>query len=160
MRRLRHLMLPLLAAALLSAGAAAMAQNRVDQRAAQFDRESDPVRKARAFPNYGNELLKLLREQLKAESFAPALATLERYRDNAAVAHKALKESGINAERKSNGFRQLQIHLRQGARQIEEAARNAPFQDREQYETIRRQIEQFDRELINMLFPRQPGKRP
>jgi len=163
MRRLPYTVVPLLVAALLTAGdacAARMVQDRVAQRAAQFDRESDPVRKARAFPRYGDELLKLLREQLKKETYAPALETLERYLTNASLAHKGLKESGINAERKSNGFRQLQIHLRQSIRQVEEAARSAPFADRDRYEAIRREIEQMNRDLINMLFPRQPGKRP
>lgn len=143
-----------------AADAVHAAQKRVAQRAAQFERETDPVRKARAFADYGDELLKLLREQLRAEQFDDALETLQLFQQGAVTAHKGLKESGINAERRSNGFRQMEILLRRSLRQIDEFSRVAPLDDRDRYAEVRRDVQQMNSELIQMLFPRGPGKRP
>jgi hypothetical protein len=70
-----------------------------------------------------------------------------------------LKSSGINAEKKPGGFKHLEIHLRQGLRRLEDVIIAIPVKHREPFEAIRKRLEEIDRELIDLLFPRKPDKR-
>ena len=142
---------------LVSAG---MAQGRLDGYRAKFEQETDPVRKARAMPKFGDALLDRAGEQLKKGEVDAALRTLEEYRDAIAKAHGGLKSSGINAEKKPRGFKQLEIHVRRGQRRLEDLIISVPFEQRKAFEEIQKQLEQVDRELIEMLFPRRPGHKP
>jgi hypothetical protein len=137
-----------------------VAQSALDKLELRFAQETDPVRKARAFPKLGEARLNVLRGQLRDEDFAAGSKTLQQYRDEARTAFAGLKSSGIDAEKKSNGFRQLQIHLRRSIRQLADLITLLPFAEREPLETIQKELDQMERELINMLFPRQPGYRP
>lgn len=145
------------AALLLVTGAAAQ---RVEDLRPQFGRETDPVRKARLFPKVGEMQLDLVRSLATQEKYPEALAALEQYRDDARVTHAALKSSGINAEKKPGGFKQFQIHLRKGARHVTDTIAALPFEQRESFQAIEKEIEKLDQELILMLFPRQPGRKP
>jgi len=136
------------------------AQDKLTKLESRFAEEKDPVRKARAFPNLGLARLSAFREQLRGENYEEGLRILQQYRDEARTAFTGLKQSGIDAEKKSNGFRQLEIHLRRGVRQIGELILTIPYDRREPCEAIRKELDQMDRELINMLFPRQPGYKP
>ena len=125
-----------------------------------FQRETDPVRKARMFPRLGEAELSRVRYLGTQERYDDALAALEQYRDDAQAAHAALKSSGINADKKSNGFKQLQIHLRKSILYIGDTIAALPFERRAPFQEIQKQVEGFDKELIEMLFPRQPGRKP
>jgi hypothetical protein len=135
----------------------AIAQDNLAKLELRFGQENDPVRKARAFPPLGEARINVLREQVRREDYQQGLKILERYRDEARIVFGGLKKSRIDAEKKSNGFRQLQIHLRRTVRQLTEIITTVLFEEREPFEAIRKEIDQMDRELINMLFPRQPG---
>lgn len=147
-----------LATALLLA-AGTVAQSLEDLRG-QFARETNPVRKARLFPKLGEAQLDLVHDLATHEKYAESLTALEQYRDDARATYAALKSSGINAETKPNGFKQLQIHLRKGARHVQDTIVALPFEQREPFQAIEKEIEKLDRELILMLFPRQPGHKP
>lgn len=137
---------------------AGLAQGRLDEYRAKFQRETDPVGKARALPKYGEALLDQAGQQLQANEVDAALKTLEQYREAVSISYSALKASGINAEKKPNGFKQLEIHVRRGARRLEDLIVNVPFERRKPFEDVQKQLEQTDHELIEMLFPRRPAK--
>jgi hypothetical protein len=136
-----------------------MAQGQVDGHRSRFQQESDPVRKARAMPKFGEALLDHMGLQLQKGEVAGALDTLAEYRDAIVTSHGRLKASGINAEKKPSGFKQLEIHVRRGLRRLEDFLVAVPVEQRESFEQIRKQLDQVDRELIEMLFPRRPGPR-
>lgn len=125
----------------------------------RFQRETDPVSKAKAFPKMGDVQLNEVRQLASQDKFEEALAMLDRYRDDAQLAYDALKSSRINAEKKSGGFKQLQIHLRRGARNIEDTVAALPFEQRQPFAEIQKDVERLDQLLIEMLFPRQPGRK-
>jgi len=159
-RRSSNLYLPLACLFALIFVSTATAQDKLAKLESRFAVERDPVRKARAFPDLGLARLSAIREQLRGENYEQGLQTLQQYRDEARTTFAGLKQSGIDAEKKSNGFRQLEIHLRRGARQMVDLVAMVPFEQREPFETIRKELDQMDRELVNMLFPRQPGYKP
>lgn len=137
-----------------------VAQDRIAELAAQFNRESDPVRKARALPKLGDAQFDLARQETDAGHYQQALKLFGEYRDEVKAAEAALKASGVNAERKPAGFKQLQIHLRLGLREIDQTILALPDQERPPFEALRKELVDVEKELIDMLFPRQPGKKP
>ncbi len=130
----------------------------IAKRRAEFEREDDPMDKARRFPRLGEELLKLMREQARRAEYEAARQTLEEYRDLARVAFEGLANSGVDAEKKSSGFRQLQIHLRRSIRDLNQTISSLPVLHREPFEAIQRELEQMNRALLEMLFPRRPAR--
>ena len=153
-------MLAALSLVLLLLSLPAIAQDPVNKFKEEFDQEKDPVRKARLLPRLGDAQLDEAGDYVGKGEMARALTLLEEYRDSVKAAHEALKSSGINAEKKPKGFKQLEIHLRQGIRRMEDIIVAVPYDDRKPFEAIRKQLEGIDQELIEMLFPRRPGKHP
>jgi hypothetical protein len=138
--------------------AQAPAQERLAELQAQFDHEGDPIRKAKSLAHLGNAQFEVARQQTAAGDFAGALGTFQGYRDDAKSASAALKGTGADAERKPGGYKQLQIHVRKGIREVEQTMVAAPAEEREGFESIRRDLVNVERELIDLLFPRQPAK--
>ncbi len=134
------------------------AQVRIEDLRAQFNGESDPVRKAKALPPLGDALFELMGKQADADNDAAALRALEEYRNDVGNTVAGLKATHVDAEKKPAGFKQLQIHVRKSIRRLSERILVLPFDLRSPFETIRRELEQDDKELIDMLFPRQPGR--
>jgi hypothetical protein len=139
---------------------AAQAQDRVAQLQAEFERESDPVRKAKLVPKLGDAQFAQARRALQADDYAQALQVLQQYRDEVRTAHAALKATGVNAEEKPNGFKQLQIHARKGVREMDQIVLDLPVEQRDAFQAVRRDVAAIEKELFDMLFPRQPGKGP
>lgn len=144
----------------LAIGFADSSQERLAKFRAEFEREADPVRKARRVPRLGDALFVLLRERVDEANYEAALAALTEYRDAVRIAFDALAASGRNAERQSGGFRHLQIHVRQSVRDLSESIVAVAFDQRPPFEAIRKELEEFDKKLLDMLFPRQPEKKP
>jgi hypothetical protein len=137
----------------------AMAQPQLQEHKARFQRASDPVEKAKLMRKLGEAQLDLLRNHARSGHVDAALEVLNDYCDAVALAHNGLKASGINAEKKPSGFKHLEIHVRQGLRRLEDVIIAIPVEQREPFEAIRKRLEEIDRELIEMLFPRRPDKR-
>jgi len=136
----------------------ALAQDRIAELQEQFNRETDPVRKAKILPKLGDAQLDSARRETDAGRHAQALKILEEYRDEVKAAEAALKASGIDAERKPAGFKQLQIHIRKSVREIEQTILALPDAERPPFEAIRQELVGIEKELIDMLFPRRPRK--
>src|ERR1041385_2595695 len=53
-------------------------------------------------------------------------ATMEKYRDNVRAALEALKKQHPDAEKHSSGYRQMEIHVKLGIREVEDSMLAAP----------------------------------
>ena len=115
---------------------------------------SDPVRKAKALTKLGDAQLNLANQETDAGNFAQALKIFQQYRDEVKTAHAALKASGIDAERRPNGFKQLQMHVRKAIREIGQTTLAVPVEQRKPFEATREELLHIEKELIDMLFPR------
>ncbi len=154
----RRLILAGTLAALLVAGAGA--QNHIAELQTQFNRENDPVRKVKVLTKLGDAQFELMRKETDDGNYAQALRTLEGYRDEVRTAEAALKATGADAERKPGGFKQLQIHVRKSLREVDQTIMALPDSQRPPFEAVRQDLSRIDKELIDLLFPRQPGKNP
>ena len=150
----------LLAAAMLSAFLlpAARGQENIAQLEAQFNRENDAARKVKILRKLGDAQLDQMRKDTDDGNYDQALRTLEGYRDEVRGAEAALKATGVDAERKPGGFKQLQIHLRKSLREVDQTILALPDSQRPPFEAVRRDLLRADKELIDLLFPRQPEK--
>ena len=157
-RSLCHVLLAGALAGLLLPGA--LAQNQVAELQGQFNRENDATRKVKILTKLGDAQFALMRKETGEGKYEQALRTLEEYRDEVRTAETALKATGADAERKPGGFKQLQIQVRKGLREIDQTILAMPDEQRRPFDTVRRDLLLIDKELIDMLFPRQPGKDP
>lgn len=140
--------------------AAPLVQQQAPNRLASLERERDPVRRAKLLAKLSEGEFSDFRRQADARNYLEALRILEGYRDAVLSTQKALAATGINAERNPAGFKQLQISLRQGLRQLGETLLTLTPDEREPFDVIRKQLERADKELIQELFPRQPEAAP
>jgi hypothetical protein len=123
-----------------------------------FDRETNAVRKAKLLEKLGDAQFEETRRAGKEGDHGAVALTLEKYRDNVRAALEALKKQQPDAERHSNGYRQLQFHVRRGIREVEESLLMAADPFKPPLEIVRQDLIAMDDELIKMLFPLHPAK--
>lgn len=143
--------------ALLLSALTFAATETVPELQARFDGESDSVRKAKLLQKLGDAQFEVARRAGKEGDNNTAGFTLEKYRDNVRAALGALKKQHPDAEKHSNGYRQLEIHARKGIREVEETLLVAPAEYKPPLEIVRRDLAAMEDELIKLLFPRRPA---
>ena len=134
------------------------AQDRLSVEQARYDQETDPVRKARALVKLSEDQIDEARKQLKAGDDVGSLHSLERYRDEIQHMTEALKATGVDAERKPGGFKELQISVRENVRRIDDLILTLPVDKRPFFRDVRTDLVKTQNELIDALFPRQPNQ--
>lgn len=127
---------------------------------ARYDGANDPIARAKALEKLGRAEIKASREMISAGDFEAALQYVKDYNDQAHERHDALQKTGVNAEKHSNGFRQLQISVRECIRDVREIAEQVPYAQRQPFEAQQQSLEDLNQQLILELFPRQPGHKP
>lgn len=123
---------------------------------AKFLHETDPVRKAKLLVQLGDAEFRDIRKDASSDNLAEALANLQRYRDEAQSCQKALEATGQDPEKHPNGFKQLQISLRESLRRLDDIIVEVPGDEQKPFRDVRQDIEEMDRKLIHQLFPRRP----
>ena len=126
---------------------------------ARFDREGNSVHKAKLLEKLGDAQLELTRRASQANDFKTIGFVMEKYRDNARAAVDALKKDHPDAERHTNGFKQLQIHVHKALREVDEVMVVAPQEYLPPLEIVRRDLATIDDELLDLLFPRHPTEK-
>jgi hypothetical protein len=128
---------------------------------ARFDRENNSVRKAKLLEKLGDAQFEATRQASKSNDFQTVDLILEKYRDNARVALQALKREHPDAEKHSNGFKQVQMHIHRALRELDESMIVSPPEYKPPLELVRRDLVSMDDELLRLLFPpRSSGKKP
>jgi len=123
---------------------------------ARFDRESSGVHKAKLLGKLGDAQFEEARRAGKDGDFNTVGLTLEKYRDNVRATVEALKKQHPDAEKQSNGYRQLEMQLRKGIREVEETLLASPEPYKPPLQLVRQDLIGLDDELLKMLFPRRP----
>jgi len=78
----------------------------------------------------------------------------EKYRDNVRATFELLKKQEQDADRHPAGFRQLELGVRQGIREVDDTLLVSPEAMRPPLEIVRKDLVGVDDALINLLFPR------
>ena len=146
-----------LALAIVTACLVAQEYHTTEQWRAKFDHEADPVRKAKLLLPLGESEFKDAESALANDKAAEALDILKKYLDEAQSCEKALEEKFPDAEKHSNGYKQLQISLRGSLRRLDAMIVGLNEDDRKPFVEIRGQLDEIDRHLIHILFPKQPA---
>ena len=136
------------------------AQDRLAEDLARYQHETDPVRKSRALVKLGDEQVDLAKKQLKEDDEVASLHTLEQYRDEEHDMVSSLHNTGVDAERKPAGFKELQISLRETIRHIDELILTLNVDKRPFFRVVRNDLFMDQNELIDALFPRKPDRNP
>jgi hypothetical protein len=134
-------------------------QDRMQEYKDKYEKETDPVRKAKALGNYGDAQIQHFVREAAAENFDAASALLTAYRNEVRTVFDALKATGIDAEKKSDGFKELEYHLRKTLWQIDRTLPSIPFDRREALQEMHDELGRIHTELIHLLFPREAGKK-
>jgi hypothetical protein len=134
------------------------AQDRLAAGLARYEQETDPVRKARALVKLGDDQIDEARKELMTGEDVASLHTLEQYRDEVRQTAAALKATGVDAEKKPAGFKELQISLRGTVRHIDDLILSLPVDKRPFFREVRTDLVKTQNELIDALFPRQPER--
>ena len=135
---------------------AMLAENSTAELRAKFTSETDPVRKAKLLVPLSEAEFREILKDTESENFVGALAIFQQYRDEAQVCQKALEGKEPDPEKHPNGFKQLQISLRQSLRRLSDIIVDLPADEQKPFVDVRRDLEQMDRQLIHELFPRRP----
>jgi len=78
----------------------------------------------------------------------------EKYRDNVRQAFELLRKQEPDADHHPNGYRQLELEVRRGIREVSDTMLVAPEAVRPPLEIVRKDLIDTDDALINLLFPR------
>lgn len=128
------------------------AASKLSELQARFDHENNPVRRAKMLEKLGDAEFEEARRAYKVNDLSTVGIVLEKYRDNVRVALEGLKKKNTDAERDSNGYRQLEIHVRRGIREADEIIVRVPEEYQPPLQIVRRDLDSMDKELIHMLF--------
>ena len=138
-------------------------QTRMEDLRQRFAQESDPVRRAKKMPQLGEAEFREIQKDVASEQFADALALLRQYRGEVQSCLHGLDATGVNAEKHSSGFRQLQISLRESLRRLDTMIPLISPEAQSEFVETRKALNELNRRLIEELFPRPkqpPGKAP
>ncbi|HKO05283.1 MAG TPA: hypothetical protein VJW51_11065 [Candidatus Acidoferrales bacterium] len=142
-----------LLAAAIFAEAARAAEN-VERLREQFHQGQDPVQRAKLFPKLGAALLDEMKKLEAAKQYEQVLPLFLEYRDSAAAAFSGLTATGVDPEKHSAGFRELEMYLRRSLHQVNDVVFGMPLEDREPLRKAQQEIEDLDNRLVKALFPR------
>jgi hypothetical protein len=134
------------------------AQDRLSEDVARYQHEADPVRKARELAKLGAEQVESAKRQLKAGDEVASLHTLEQYSDEVRETVSALNATGVDAEKKPAGFKELQISLRETIRRVDDLIFTLNVDKRPFFREVRNDLFVNQNQLIDKLFPRSPER--
>ena len=120
----------------------------------RFDKESNPVHKAKLLTRLGAAQFEETRRLEKAGDFNSVGLLWEKFRDNARVTLDGLKKKVRDAERHVGGYRELEIGLREGIRELDQTMLLAPSEYRPPLQIVRDDLSTMDDEVLRLLFPR------
>lgn len=130
------------------------AQDKIAQYRDKFERDTDPVRKAKDFQQLGDAQISEFAQAAAKDDYDGALRNLSDYRAEAHTCFDGLNAAVGDAEKHPEGFRQLQIHIRKGLWEIERTIPGIPESRRPDFRAIHDDLVDLQSKLIRLLFPR------
>lgn len=120
----------------------------------RFDQEKHAESKIKMMAKLAGAQLEAERQAIDAKDFVTAGLTLEKYRDNLRACLELLKKQQPNVDRHPNGYRQLEMQMRRGIREVKDTMQAAPPEVRPPLQIVYQDLLDMDDELIRLLFPR------
>lgn len=147
--------------ACLVVGAAALSAARLEARhkdsepdlLARIQRETNPVRKAKYEIRLGSLKLQQAVTAYDQQRRDQGKALLDDYAAEMSKAWVLLQSSGRDATRKPDGFKQLDIALRENARLLEDLRHRVPYMDRGPLDQTSQEMDRTHNQVLVALFP-------
>jgi len=156
-RVLRRVTTALLAATLC---ASVLRADKLSELQARFDAESNGVRKAKMLQHLGDAEFDEAARAEKASDFNTVDLLMEKYRDNVAAASAALKKEIRDGEHHPGGYKQLEMHVQKGLRELDQYLLEAPDPFKPPLQLVRQDLLTLDDQLLRILFPTHHPAKP
>jgi hypothetical protein len=137
--------------------------DRVKELQDRFDKEPHATSKVKMLDKLAGAQFEAAGNAGATGDFSTVGLTFEKYRDNVRTVFQLLKKQEPDADRHPTGYRQLELQVRRGMREVAETLIIAPGELRPPLELVRQDLLDMDDELIRLLFPRrtkEPQKVP
>jgi len=144
----------MMAAAFLSCAGAFAVTDRLKELQEHFDRENHAGAKIKTLQKLGAAEFDAATQASKAGDYVAVGLIFEKYRDNVRQAFELLRKQEPDADRHPGGYRQLELEVRQGVREVEDTLLVAPEEVHPPLEIVRKDLIDTDDALIHLLFPR------
>jgi hypothetical protein len=127
---------------------------------ARFDAENNGVRKAKLLQHLGDAEFEEAARAEKAGDFDTVGLLMEKYRDNVAAASALLEKENPDGEHHPSGYKQLEMHVQKGLRELDEYLLEAPEPFKPPLQLVRRDLLKTDDKLLRILFPTHHQSKP
>ena len=139
---------------LLAACTWALAADKLKDLQDHFDKDSHAGSKIKSLDKLGDAQFDAAGKSIQANDYVTAGLTYEKYRDNVRATLELLKKQEPDADRHPSGYRQLELQVRKGIRELQEVQLVAPSDLRPPLGIVLKDLIEMDDELIHLLFPR------
>jgi hypothetical protein len=146
----RRITITLLAAALCGVVVGA---DKLSELQARFDSETNAVRKAKMLQKLADAQFEEAGRAEQAGDYSTVGLLMEKYRDNVRAASQALEKENQDAERHPAGYKQLEMQLQKGLRELDEFLLEAPEPFKPPLQLVRKDLLSVDDILLRRLFP-------
>jgi len=137
-----------------------LAQDRTAQLRARFEKETDPVRKARMVTLLADSEFREMHEKIDTGDLAGAAEIAGRVRDEARASKKLLDAKSRDAEAHPDGYKQLEISVRESMRRLDDIMVSLAKDEQAPLAEVRQDMDELDRQMIHQLFPQRPEATP
>jgi hypothetical protein len=120
---------------------------------AHLERETNPVKKAKYEIRLGRLKLEQATLAYQQQQLDQGERLLNEYAGAMNQAWELLKNSGRDATRKPQGFKELDIALRENSRLLEDLRHRIPFTDRGPLDKVEQELAKTRNEVLLALFP-------
>jgi hypothetical protein len=124
----------------------------------QYSLNNNPVERAKILSRLAPRQMSSIRELVSNDQADKALSSLQRFRDAVAETTNSLTAGGIDASKRPNGFKELQISLRTFLHKLDDVTLSLQQDARPAYQAARTDLESAENALIEALFPKQDPK--
>jgi hypothetical protein len=123
-----------------------------------FDRETHAGKKVKELDKLGQAQFAAADSEANTGHFDSAVLIFEKYRDNVRAAFELLRKQEPDVDKHSSGYRQLELGLREGLREVEDFLLIAPQPLQPPLQIVQKDLLEMDDALINLLFPRRANE--
>jgi hypothetical protein len=137
-----------------------VAADKLSDLQARFDNETNGVHKAKMLQKLGDAEFEEASRAEKSGDYTTVDLILEKYRDNVRAASAAIEKETPDGERHPNGYKQLEMHVQKGLREVDEILLIAPTEFKPPLVLVRQDLITLDDKLLRSLFPRRHERKP
>ncbi|MFZ0961955.1 MAG: hypothetical protein WAO35_13710 [Terriglobia bacterium] len=138
---------------ILFAGLCAQGRDSEEQLLQRIQGEQNPVKKAKAEIKLGSLKLTQIQDAYSQGHVEEGVKLVGTLVDTMKAAWKLLQDSGRKASKQPEGFRELEISLREDTRSLQDLGRAISFYDRTPLVNAADQLERMRVEVLRALFP-------